>query len=1030
MWKILLYFLLVVSLVCPQASFGQATNKFVGEYANFYRAEELMEKDQFSAARRVFREFINSKNDENDPMYIKAHYYEGICALELYNNDAIQLLQKFNTDFPENIYKHTIFFKIALHYYQTKKYVDAIEWFQRTDISELEADLSNEYYFKLGYAHFQLGSFTKARDAFFEVKDSESIYAAPALYYFSHIAYQNKTYQVALDGFLKLVNDETFKQEVPYYITQIYHLQGQFDKVTEYGPLAMESVSKENTPATNQLIGDAYFKTNRFDEAVPYLEAYAERSRVSREDNYQLGYAYFRSTYYDKAIRKFDKVSREKDRLGQIALYNAAESYLKLENKNAARSAFQSASEIDADPKIQEDALFNYAVLSYEMDYNPYNEAIVAFETFLNKFPNSKRRGEVYEYLVNVYASTKKYAEALNSLDRIDNKDIRLKTAYQMIAYNWGIEQYERSQYLYAIMALKRVATYPMDPKLTGQALFWIADAHFMLGQYDEAIKNYRKFLVIPGNAEAQLREIAHYNIAYSYFEQQDYIQAIQEFRTFVQLPSNNDKVRKADAFMRIGDAYFTKQNPDIEKAILNYEQAVALRQQNVDRALFYLAKAYGFLPQTRSKKISTLLDIVNNNPGSTYMVPSIFEIGLSYKYEGRFNDAVRYLNQIIQDFPNNVLVKDALIELGDVRYKQEKFSEAESYFNRVLKEFTLTDEKCKMATKGLQDIFRATRQQQRIAEIAQKYPCADITEDDQEVFFYETANELYLREQYDEAIPEINKYLGVYPNGRFSTQLLSYLADIYFQRGDEGQAIAIYERIIDRPVSSFTEEALVRTSKLLYNNDEFERALPYYEQLESLASTPQVIYNTRVGLMRTNFLMKKYNEAADAATKVLRDNLINEQIEIEANYIAGLAYFREGRFRESIPYLKWTEENTGQERGSEALHTLAEVYFELNDLEEVEKLHQQMMQRKPAYDFWIAKSLLLKVKVLIAKDDLFQAERTVNMIMNNYPDQEDGIIMEADKILAEILQLKETPDVDTQEMNRVIDLQEGGKDE
>src|SRR5690554_4321394 len=137
----------------------------------------------------------------------------------------------------------------------------------------------------------------------------------------------------------------------------------------------------------------------------------------------------------------FDRVSRTEDKLGQVSFYHIAQAYMYKEELNYARTAFKSASDLDFDPEVQEDALYNYAVLSYRLDYNPYNEAILAFELFLNEYPNSDRKEDVYSYLVNVYSSTKNYAEALKSLDRIPSLNIKLKTAYQVVSYNMGIDR-------------------------------------------------------------------------------------------------------------------------------------------------------------------------------------------------------------------------------------------------------------------------------------------------------------------------------------------------------------------------------------------------------------------------------------------------------------------------------------------------------------------------------------------------------------------------------------------------------------
>jgi len=222
--------LLLLLVLLSNVSFGQQTEKYVGDYAAFYRAEELYEKAQYSAAREEFREFINQHKNENDPLYVKAMYYEGISALELFNNDAIPLLQAFNKKFPENIYKYVIGFKIGNYFFQKEDFEKAQEWYKTVPVAEIDKTQQEEFLFKLGYSAMQNGDSESAFSAFRDAKDGKSQYAAPSLYFYSHISYLRNALSVALDGFIKLRDDATFSGVVPYYIVQIYHKQENFKR--------------------------------------------------------------------------------------------------------------------------------------------------------------------------------------------------------------------------------------------------------------------------------------------------------------------------------------------------------------------------------------------------------------------------------------------------------------------------------------------------------------------------------------------------------------------------------------------------------------------------------------------------------------------------------------------------------------------------------------------------------------------------------------------------------------------------------
>lgn len=1010
---------------------AQRQEKFNGEYSLFYSAEDLYEKEQYASARVSFQEFYSKfEYEKNDPLFIKARYYEGLSALYLYNNDAVDLLLQFLKDYPESIYKHQLYLEIGKYFYQKKKYTESVNWLVQVDITEIDKEERDEFYFKKGYANFQLGEYKAARNSFFEIKNGDSQYANPALYYFSHIAYQNKNYQVALEGFIALVKDEKYKTAVPYYIAQIYYLQGKYELLTQFAPQFSIDNKDEDNADLNQLIGDAYYRVEKYDEAVSYLSKYAKLAQTTREDNYQLGYAYYKSNLCSSAIKMFEQVARIDDELGQVASYHLGECYLKTGNDAFARNSFQKAANLDFDLVLQEDALYNYAVLCYKLNYNPYDEAIEAFEKYLTQYPNSTRKNDIYQYLVNVYSNTKNYQAALTSLDKLPTLDIKLKSAYQVIAYNRGIELYERGDYSGAREALKAVKKYPVNSEILGKSYFWSADAYFMEKDYLKAITEYTAFLSVPGNYTSNLKENAYYNIAYAYFMREDFVQAKQAFRTFTDLNDLKSKVKLADAYARLADCFYVTKTGN-QQAIQNYQASIDLKMGGEDKSLYYQANAYGLIGDI-NKKIVNLLNIVNNYPTSKYLTRSVFEIGSSYELQKNYPKAIQYFEQLVRDYPDNLLVIDALLEIADVKFKQQKFAESESYYQRVLNEYNLDDNTCQSAVKGLVDIYAALNKVEKISLLRTQYACANIEENLEENIFYDKAVIPYNNQEYVTAIPELKKYLMNFPEGRFKTEMQGYLADAYFETGDEEMALSVYQELLEEQDSPFTETALIRSSKLLYNNEEYQQALPYYSRLEKIASTPEIIYNTRVGLMRTNFLLLTYENAHPAAIKVLTDKQISNQVEVEANYIAGIALFYDKRFDDAIPYLKWTAKNSGTIRGAEAQHIIAATYYELGDFTKAKSEHKKMMNRKPAYDFWIAKSLILQSRVLLAEQEPYQAENTINLVLSNYPTQEDGIIDEAQAVKSEIESVLNIPETEINKntQNSIEIDEEGGNNE
>ena len=64
--------LFILLVICNSVVYAQTSEKYNSEYENFYRAEDLFTKEQYSAARKEFRAFIDGYDSPNDPMYVKA----------------------------------------------------------------------------------------------------------------------------------------------------------------------------------------------------------------------------------------------------------------------------------------------------------------------------------------------------------------------------------------------------------------------------------------------------------------------------------------------------------------------------------------------------------------------------------------------------------------------------------------------------------------------------------------------------------------------------------------------------------------------------------------------------------------------------------------------------------------------------------------------------------------------------------------------------------------------------------------------
>ena len=1001
----------LILLMCfPVYFWAQESVKYSGENAAFFNAEELFTKAQFAAAKQEFRVFIEDcsaqKRNEHDPYLMKAYYYEGMSALKLYHNNAIPLLEQFNKTYPENNYKNDIAIAVGSYYFQAEDYLNAQEAFTQINLTGLSAEQKEEVLFKLGYSAYQNEDQDAAYLAFKEIKAGSTQYAKPALYFYAHISYVRSALQEALEGFQALQKDSTFCGVVPYYIAQILYKQQKYQEVIDFAPTVLNCGFVNNEYDIQHIIGNAYYQMRKYELALPFLERYHQNARGTRDDYYELGFAYYKTNQFEKAIKNFDRVTRSKDSLCQIAMYQIGDAYLQLNKLLPARSAFERAAEMNFLPQIQEDALFQFAVLSFKVDINPYDESVRAFENYLSQYPDSKRKRDVYQYLVNVYTNTSNFAKALESIEKLPSIDAQLKKVYQTVAFNYGVELFQKGQLSDAYTAFKRVDTYPMDPQMVALSRYWMADISFRKKELAAAVNMYRDFINSPASNSLPEKVDAYYNIGYAYLDQGKRDEAIQSFRTYLQLnPNKENKI--VDATFRIADAYYVgKENL---QAIQYYQQAYNLNSALNDKALFYLAKAQGFNGQL-NEKAQSLSKLLKEEPVSKYRMNAQYELARTYMSQLNYDAALTTYQAFLLEFPKSPYLLDVKLDIADIYYKKWDYTKSENAYLEILSSYEQQREVCKKVVMNLIDVYNAQKKPDMAAEVIDRYPCANISTEEKENIFFTPALAAYEDTNFVEAIEKFQIYLNKFPSGRYANETYFYLGNSLLKTTDSSSAIAQFEKYLATSITTYAEYAATKTAAFYYVKKNYGKALEFYQKMESVATKPTSTFEAKLGIMRCAFMENNYQLAKQNAAFVLENAALTPQLKVEAEYATGLANYHLKNYEAAKPSLEWLVKNTTTSMGSEAKYLLAEIYFGQQMFDEAETEVKALLKMKPSYNYWVAKGLLIQSRIHISREDLFQAEQTLKSVLDFYPDQQDGVLAEASDLWDELMQLKNPP--------------------
>jgi TolA-binding protein len=957
------------------------------EHFLFRDGDELFNVAKFGASQNIFKRVQDEEPLKKFSKAVSAQYYSALCAVELQNPDAEFLLTQFIAQYPENPLVLDAYFQLGRFFFHDKKYKKAEPWFRMVNPDLLDVAEQEEYHFKLGYTYFKMDNYDRALAEFAAVKDGASDYASTAIYYYGHIQYYQKNFESALTHFSRLNNDETFGRIVPLYISQIYFLQKKFDKVIDYSLQVLDTTQSKRKSEIARLIGESYYNTGKYTEGIPYLERYRDESKDprTREDEYQLGFSYFKTGAYDKAIPCFEKATGNEDALGQNAWYHLGWCQLKGGEKKYARNAWAEAVKTSFDTLLKEQALFDYAKLAYELGSDPYDEAVRALQDYMNAYPNSKRMDEANSFLASIYSSTHNYRTALMSLDRINNKNKKLKEVYQKVAFYRGIELLNDKNNTEAAKHFDLSLKYPENKEMASLATYWNAEALYRTGTYAAAAKGYESFIYGLTAINQKNFNRANYNLGYAFFKQKDYTNALVWFRKYTAKYAPEEVRIAADAFTRSGDCYFLKS--DYSGAVEAYEKAIQLKQAGGDYALYQKGMAQMVSGKSEAQ-LKTHRQIIDDFPKSGYADDARWEMGRTLENQANYEEAYQMYNDILLQHATSAYVPMAKLQMAGIRYNQNRDDEAKALYLEVIDNYPGTPQ-FRDAQIGLKRIYTESGKVLEFQDLAKEKGLEQLKSGTLDSTAWESAEAIYFKENNcEKSIGQFNSYISNFPSGAFIIQALGYKADCEMKLNKIEDAAATYRQIAEKPQHEFSAEAALMLGIYYREKEQNDEALSYFKSLEIFAENDNQLLEARSNAMRLCTQKGDHNLADSYARKVLEMPKADDDVKQEARVIVARHHFNNGRDDEAMTEFNKLKK-INSEIGAASRYYIAHIYHNKQEYKKCEKAIFDLVDEMPSYDYWLAKAFILLADNYLKVGNTFQAKSTLQSVIDNHEGEE-----------------------------------------
>jgi TolA-binding protein len=1000
--------LILAVLFSSSLSIAQQSITYTDPNKAYREGLELFDKEKFIAAQEQFAQVEKLANENKDNkdyslLKINAEYYYALCALELFNNDAEVLLFDFVQKYPENPHSKTASFQIGKFYYQQKKYEAAIRWLEKVNPASLVEEEKVEYKFKIAYSYFSLEKYTEAKPYFEQVKGLQSKYGYPATYYYAYIAYLEKNYDVALQNFLILKDSKMYVNIVPYYITNIYYQQGKYKELTDYTKPILTNSSIKNLPEIHRLTASSYYKLDEYGLAVSSYEEYLKKSNVlSSQDNFEIGYSYYQLKRFDKAIEFLKKLSEEKNVYAQTGMYVLGDCFIQSNDKQAARNAFGKSLKLDFDPSVSENALFNYAKISYELQY--HQSAIESFQTFIELFPESSFITEARLLLSETLVSTKNYKDAIVILESINSRNQNTLLAYQKATYYRGVEVYNDQDMDQAIALFNKSLTNSIDKTIQSQAYFWKAEALYNKNQYELSSKNFLLSMNNSSSGFLPTYNLANYNLGYCYLNMEDYKSSVFYFDKF--LKGNNEDPKKLnDATLRMADGYFVIKNYD--KALWNYNKIINEKQSGSDYALYQKGMILG-LQNKQNDKIMTLQNLLTFYPKSPYADDAYYEVGNSQFAINNINEAIGNFNKLINAFPTSRYVPKAKLSLGLIYYNQNDDNKALNAYKSVITQYPGSTE-AKEALLAIKNIYVDQGNADAYLSYVNTLPFASVSMGAQDSITFQAANNRYLLGDCNNAINGFDTYIDKFPSGIFITEAHYNRGECLIKNNaDEEKIILDYNYLVINNATKYLERALVVSSRIYFKQQKYKEAVANYIKLEQIAEFKENYGEAIVGAMKCYNELQDCNNTAKYANKVIAYERSSTEDLNRAHLYLGKCHLASNRVESALTEFNIVTKNTTTETGAEAKYLIALIQYNKGDYLNSQNTCFELGNQIPSYEYWIAKAFILLADNYLKLGNEFQARSTLQSIIDEYTETNDDILVTAKKKLEELPPVKQ----------------------
>lgn len=934
---------------------------------DFRNALMLYEKGMYSEAKVLFDKIPD----------VQAKGYSVLCSVNMKEIGYVTDMDLFLSEYPYSGFENRLYWRHALNLFDEGEYGEALGWLAKLDERKVSKDSRAEYLYKKAYSFFELGDTQSAQPLFEEVAGMPySDYTSPARYGAGYIDYENRQFKDALSWFEQSAGDPRFTEVSNYYIMECHFMLKDYSYVINHGDELYDKIPRERQPRLARIISESYLVRGDTDNARKYYDEIGDSSRKTRTDYFYAGTLMYSTGDYQGAIDNYGKMTDRSDSIGQVANYNMGYSYIQTKNKVAALDAFKDASNVSYDPRISEDAFYNYAKLAFDL-----NKDNSVFNEYIKKYSDKLKGDSIYGYMALSALYDHDYAGAVEAYNKIDELDSDMQRNYMKANYLRAEQLISNSSWRNAVPCLKASAFYSeRNSGLNLLSRYWLAESYYRNDQFGMARSAYSELYNVSALDGREEGKLLPYNIAYCYYKEGDYKSARRWFDEYLK---QSRASQRNDALVRRADCYFAEK--DYKEAAEAYIQASdQIADVNVVYPYYQAGIAYGLADNTKLK-IASLERVNDASPSSDYFNDACYELGRTYLNAGQTDNASAQFKKIVDESSDKDYIARALLDLGTIERNARNYDSALTYYKKVVADMPGTDYSSD-ALSGINLVYQAKGEPEAYVAYVEGIDSPSVKKDlDMESVVFGAAEQSTLSGSWEKALVLLQDYNKRYPSGKYADRAQFYTAESYRGLGRKEQAIDSYSKVLSGTEDTFKETSALNAARLSYEVENYPEALEFYRRLSSIAKQKENKYAAAIGMMQSAYKGKLYADAVKYADAVSSMSGATSSDKQEAMYVKAKSLLATSDRTSAMKLFKTLSSDPKTEHGAEAAYILIQNSYDQGLFDDVEKKVYAMSDSGTGQSYWLAKAFIVLGDSFVERDDYRQARATFESVRDGY---------------------------------------------